>query len=110
ARAVLHGKADMVPLDRPVAEVCAVAKRDLVPGERLDQIGEYCYRAWTMETAAARQSRAIPCGLLTDCTVTAPIQKGALITYTNTAVPEGSRIAKLRARQDAMLGLELADA
>ncbi|MEM8870472.1 MAG: homoserine dehydrogenase, partial [Pseudomonadota bacterium] len=47
ARAVLHGKADMVPLDRPVAEVCAVAKRDLVPGERLDQIGEYCYRAWT---------------------------------------------------------------
>ncbi|MEM9228724.1 MAG: homoserine dehydrogenase [Pseudomonadota bacterium] len=110
ARAVLYGKADMVPLDRPVAEVCAVAKRDLVPGERLDQIGEYCYRAWTMETAAARQSRAIPCGLLTDCTVTAPIQKGALITYANTAVPEGSRIAKLRARQDAMLGLELADA
>ena len=43
ARAVLYGKADMVPLDRPSAEVCAVAKRDLVAGETLDQIGEYCY-------------------------------------------------------------------
>ena len=29
ARAVLHGRADMQPLDRPVAEAVAVAKRDL---------------------------------------------------------------------------------
>ncbi|MEM9442808.1 MAG: homoserine dehydrogenase, partial [Pseudomonadota bacterium] len=33
ARAVLYGKADMVPLDRPVAEVGAVAKRNIAPGE-----------------------------------------------------------------------------
>src|SRR5690606_23025938 len=46
ARVVLHGKADMVPLDRPVAEVCAVAKKDLGPGDRLDAIGQYGYRAW----------------------------------------------------------------
>ena len=36
ARAVLYGKADMVPMPRPVAEVCAVAKRDLQPGDTLD--------------------------------------------------------------------------
>ena len=40
ARVVLYGKADMVPLAKPVAEVCAVAKKDMAVGDRLDQIGE----------------------------------------------------------------------
>ncbi|MEM9048336.1 MAG: homoserine dehydrogenase [Pseudomonadota bacterium] len=103
ARAVLFGTADMVPLDRPVAEVCAVAKRALAPGETLDQIGETCYRAWIMTVADARAARALPCGLLAGCTVTAPIPKGGLITRANAAIPEGARIAQLRARQDTML-------
>ncbi|NIA68708.1 homoserine dehydrogenase [Pelagibius litoralis] len=103
ARAVLYGKADMVPLDRPVAEVCAVAKRDLAPGEALDAIGEYCYRAWIMRAEQARAERAIPCGLLADGKVTAPISKGALITYDNAAPPEGAKIVALRARQDELL-------
>lgn len=105
ARVVLYGKADMVPLERPVAEVCAVAKKDLAVGETLDQIGEYCYRAWIMEAGEARRDGAIPCGLLAGAKVTAPIRKGELITYANTSVPAGSKIAALRARQDKMLGL-----
>jgi len=103
ARAVLYGKADMVPMPRPVAEVCAVAKKDMQPGEILDQIGEYSYRAWIMTTGEAEASRAIPCGMLEGSKVTASIRKGDLITYHNAALPEGSRIAALRARQDAML-------
>ena len=103
ARAVLYGKADMVPLDRPTAEVAAVAKKDLAPGDILDQIGEYCYRAWIMEAGEARAARAIPCGLLTGARVTAPIRKGELITSANAEVPANSRIAALRARQDEML-------
>lgn len=111
ARAVLYGKADMVPLDVPVAEVCAVAKRDLAPGETLDQIGEYTYRAWIMTADEARAARAIPCGLLNGCKVTAPIPKGGLVTYANTSLPMGSKIAALRARQDEMVfGKALADA
>lgn len=103
ARAVLHGKADMVPLDRPVAEVCALAKRDMQVGEILDQIGEYCYRAWVMEAGEARTLGAIPCGLLTGGRVTAPIRKGDLITTANAALPVGSGIAAMRAKQDAMV-------
>ena len=105
ARVVLYGKADMVPLPRPVAEVCAVAKKDLAVGDTLDQIGEYCYRAWIMEAGEARAGGAIPCGLLAGAKVTSPIRKGDLITYANTSVPAGSKIAALRARQDKMLGL-----
>jgi predicted homoserine dehydrogenase-like protein len=105
ARVVLYGKADMVPMARPVAEVCAVAKRDLTVGETLDQIGEYCYRAWIMTVPEAQSAGAIPCGLLTGAKVTATIRKGALITRANAAVPADSKIVLLRARQDAMLGL-----
>jgi predicted homoserine dehydrogenase-like protein len=105
ARVVLYNKADMVPLARPVSEVCAVAKKDLAIGDTLDQIGEYCYRAWIMEAGEARGAGAIPCGLLTGAKVTTPIRKGELITYANAAVPSDSKIAALRARQDKMLGL-----
>ncbi|WP_173931895.1 NAD(P)H-dependent oxidoreductase [Chelativorans sp. Marseille-P2723] len=103
ARVVLHNKPDMVPLAKPVAEVCAVAKKDLKPGDRLDAIGEYTYRAWIMQAQEARGARAIPCGLLQGGQVLKPITKGQLITYDNAAPPAGSRIAELRARQDRLV-------
>ena len=40
ARAVLYRRADMQPLDHPVAETAALAKRDLMPGTVLGRIGE----------------------------------------------------------------------
>jgi len=103
ARAVLYGKADMVPLSKPVAEVCAVAKKDLKTGDRLDAIGEYTYRAWVMPRQEALTANALPCGLLEGGTVTAPIARGELITKENASVMPGSRIAALRERQDAMI-------
>ena len=103
ARVVLYGKADMVPLAKPVAEVCAVAKKDLKPGDTLDAIGEYCYRAWIMTAPEARTAKAIPCGLLHSAKVTNPIKKGELITSANAEVPAGSKIAALRARQDKLV-------
>ncbi|MDE2383804.1 MAG: homoserine dehydrogenase [Alphaproteobacteria bacterium] len=103
ARVVLYGKADMVPLAKPVAEVCAVAKKDMQPGETLDAIGEYCYRAWIMTSEEARAAKAIPCGLLHKAKVTKPIKKGELITAANTEVPADSKIAALRARQDKLV-------
>jgi predicted homoserine dehydrogenase-like protein len=103
ARAVLYRTADMQPLDVPVAEVCAVAKRDLAPGERLDAIGEYAYRAWIMTASDAAQAHAVPCGLLEGGKVTKPIRKGELLTSGNCAADASSRIVALRKRQDDML-------
>ncbi len=103
ARVVIHGKADMVPLATPVAEVCAVAKKDLKAGDTLDAIGQYCYRSWTMTTADARAAKAIPCGLLQGGSVLASIRKGELITALNAAPPAGSKIAELRALQDRLV-------
>jgi len=93
----------MVPLPPPVAEVCALAKRDIAPGETLDQIGEHCYRAWIMTAEEARAQGALPGGLLAGGKATAPIAKGALITHNNAVPMPGSRLAELRAAQDRML-------
>jgi predicted homoserine dehydrogenase-like protein len=103
ARAVLYKSADMQPLDTPSAEVCAVAKKDLKPGETIDAIGEYTYRAWILTVDEAVKSRAVPCGLLEGGKVTKAVKKGALLTYENCAVDASSGIVKLRQRQDDML-------
>ena len=104
ARAVLTGKADMVPLDTPVAEVCAVAKRDLKAGEKLDAIGETMYRSWTMTVPDARAAAAIPCGLLEGGRVTAPVRKGELLTAANAEPDRTTKLYELRQLQEAMVG------
>lgn len=104
ARAVLYGTSDMKPLPRPVAEVCALAKRDLKAGEELDFIGETCYRSWTMRADDARQQAAIPVGLLDKGKVTNDIAKGSLITRQDVRIRTDTPLYRLRSRQDEWLG------
>ncbi len=104
ARAVLYGTPDMQPMDRPVAEVCALAKRDLKQGEKLDFIGEYCYRSWAMRADDARAERAIPVGLLENGIMTKDVEKGTLLTRHNCNVDETSTLYKMRCLQDETLG------
>lgn len=103
ARAVLYGKADMVPLARPVAEVAAVAKRDLAPGETFDAIGETCYRSWTMTAPEATAARAVPVGLLEGGKVLKPVRKGDLLTLQNATPDTSTRLWALRRKQEEMV-------
>ncbi|HEY5817154.1 MAG TPA: NAD(P)H-dependent oxidoreductase [Mesorhizobium sp.] len=103
ARIMLHGKPDMVPLPRPVAEVCAVAKRDLKSGETFDAIGETCYRSWTMTVGEARAAGAVPVGLLEGGKVLMPVKKGELLTTAIAAPDPTTRLFALRQLQDKML-------
>lgn len=104
ARAVIYGEADMQPMDRPVAEVCALAKRDLKQGEKLDFIGEYCYRSWAMRADEARDEQAVPVGLLENAVMTKPVTKGTLLTRHNCMIDTTSPLYKMRQAQDRMLG------
>ena len=105
ARAVLYGTPDMEPRDVPTSEVCALAKRDLKVGERLDAVGEYTYRAWIMTVGEARAKKALPCGVIENGKVIKTIKQGELLTNDNIAVDAESKIVQLRNRQDAMLKL-----
>ncbi|GGA35755.1 NAD(P)H-dependent oxidoreductase [Pelagibacterium lentulum] len=106
ARIMLYGKPDMVPLPKPVAEVCAVAKRDLAPGTPLDAIGETCYRSFVMTLGDARAKAAMPVGLLEGGTVTAPIKKGELFTSANCTADKSTNLFRMRQAQDAMFAQE----
>jgi len=105
ARIMLYGKPDMVPMAEPVAEVCAVAKRDLVVGETFDAIGETCYRSFTMTIGDARQKHAMPVGLLEGGKVLAPVKKGELLTTANATPDTTTNLYRLRKLQDQMFGL-----
>jgi predicted homoserine dehydrogenase-like protein len=100
ARAVLYGTADMQPLDHPVAEAAAVAKRDLAPGAVLGRIGEYDYRGWSMRWADSSKDRLLPLGLAERAIVRRPIRKGELLSHDNCAVDENLTIVKLRRQLD----------
>ncbi len=106
ARAVLYGTSDMKPLPRPVAEVCALAKRDLKAGDELDFIGETSYRSWAMRADEARSLGAIPVGLLDKGKVLNDIARGSLITRHDVAVNQDTPLYRLRCQQDTWLGYE----
>ncbi len=100
ANAVLHKRADMVPLDHPVAEAVALAKRDLQPGETLGKIGETEYRAWAMTWAEARLANALPVGLAEKAKVVKPVKAGAPLTYENCVPDDRLTITQIRRRLD----------
>lgn len=100
ARAVLHRRADMVQLSRPVAEAVSVAKRDLAVGETLGKIGETQYRAFAMTYEDARSKQAMPLGLAEHGKVIRPIRAGEVLTYTNCAPDETLLVTRLRRKLD----------
>ena len=100
ARAVLHHRADMVPLDHPVAEAIALAKRDLAAGELLGKIGETQYRAWAMTAGEARRAQAIPLGLAEGAKIVKPVRAGQYLTYDNCVPDGGFIVTRIRKRLD----------
>ncbi|MCE0828847.1 NAD(P)H-dependent oxidoreductase [Buttiauxella ferragutiae] len=103
AKAVLFGQPDLVPLQIPVAEVCVMAKRDLIPGEKLGRIGEGDYRGWAMDWSEAYSQSALPLGLAERALITKPVKKGELLTIVNCIPDETLLIVQLRRHQDALL-------
>ena len=95
---------DMEPLDRPVAECTAVAKRDLKTGDRLGKIGEYDYRGFAMSWDDARAAAALPLGLAENARALKDIRVGEKLTYENCAPDESLVITKLKRRLDQLDG------
>lgn len=100
ARAVAHKRADMVPLDHPVAECVTLAKRDLVPGQTLEAIGLHDYRGFAMTWEDARTEGAIPLGLAEKAKVVKPIKAGEKLTYENCVPDDSMIVTQIRKRLD----------
>jgi predicted homoserine dehydrogenase-like protein len=100
AKAVLHGRADMAPLDHPVAEAITIAKRNLNAGETLGKIGETEYRAWAMTAQQARDCNAVPLGLAEQARVIRPVKAGEYLTYDNCVPDDSFIVTQIRKRLD----------
>lgn len=101
ARAHLYRQTTMVPLDKPVAEVLAVAKRTLSVGERLDNFGGYTFYGVIDRADTARHLGALPVGLAPGAQVSRPVAAGSIITWNDVSLDETGTVVKLRRQQDA---------
>jgi predicted homoserine dehydrogenase-like protein len=99
ARVVLLKDNLAPPLGGPVVEICAVAKRDLEPGEKLDDYGMYMTYGEAVNSDEMSRMRYLPEGLVEGCIVKRSIAKDQVITYHDVRLPEGRIADKLRAEQ-----------
>jgi predicted homoserine dehydrogenase-like protein len=99
ARAAAYGEPTIVSLPTPTAEVVAVSKRDLGPGEKLSGIGsaDYYGRVYRVSDAAGM----LPLGLAPGARTTRPVARGEVISRSGVELAEGSLVAALRRLQDA---------
>ncbi|RWA82095.1 homoserine dehydrogenase [Mesorhizobium sp.] len=100
ARAVVYKRADMEPLDHPVAEAVAVAKTNLGTGQSLGMIGENDYRGFAMTWEDARAKGALPLGLAERAKVVKPVKAGDFLTYENCVPDDSMVITQIRRRLD----------
>jgi predicted homoserine dehydrogenase-like protein len=85
-----------------MAEVVAVAKRDLEAGEKLGGIGGPDYYGVVYPVSEA--SGMLPLGLAASARTTRPVSRGNVVSSVGVELPEDSFVANLRRLQDA--GLE----
>ena len=100
AEAALFGHAVAAPRETPVADVAAVAKRDLASGERLDGSGGSTINGYIVEWRQARQMGFLPLALADGATLRRSIAKGSPLRYTDVDLKGDSVIRELRRELD----------
>jgi predicted homoserine dehydrogenase-like protein len=101
ARAVLFHDAATTPLDGPVCDVFAVAKRDLKAGDVLDGIGGFTCYGVLDNYDVSRKENLLPMGLSEGCKLQTNVSIDQAITYDDVELPAGRLCDKLRAEQDS---------
>jgi predicted homoserine dehydrogenase-like protein len=102
ARAILFQDYAITPIDQPVVEVVATAKRDLAAGERLDCIGGYTMYGEAENSDMVRDENLLPIGLAEGCILKRDVKIGATLTFDDLIIPEGRLIDRLYAKQREM--------
>jgi predicted homoserine dehydrogenase-like protein len=101
ARVVLFGDPAGIPLDGPMVEVCACAKRDLKAGEILDDYGMYMTYGEAVNSDEMRRRRYLPEGLVEGCRLKVDVAQDEVLTYEDVELPTGRLADKLRTEQYA---------
>ncbi|MGD9029936.1 MAG: NAD(P)-dependent oxidoreductase [Anaerolineae bacterium] len=102
AEAYLRRRVWLTSLDKPVAEVMTVAKRDLKPGDRLDRFGGYTFHGVVDRLEEAQVLNALPVGLAPDAQVVRSVAQGEVVTWDDVQLDEENTVVKLRRQQDRL--------
>ncbi len=86
AMLTIRKKSNMVPLNRLVSEVFAVAKKDLVSGEALDAIGGTTYYSLIDTYENAKAESLLPIGLAKGAKIIRPVKMDTPITYADVEI------------------------
>src|SRR5271157_636200 len=100
AMLTIRKKPNMVPLNRLVSEVFAVAKHDLMPGDVLDGIGGTAYYSLIDTFENAKTENLLPIGLAKGAKVLHPIQIDRPISCSDVEI-KPSTVLDLRRLQDS---------
>lgn len=103
ARAYLNKDVWLEPLDKPVADVMTVAKRNLHPGDILERFGGYTNYGVMDLAEEAHRLNALPVGLSPGAKVVKPVHAGEIVTWDDVTLDEESTVVKLRRQQDAVV-------
>jgi len=87
------------PLGGPVVEVCAVAKRDLLRGETLDEYGHYMTYGEAVNTDEMMRERYLPEGLVEGCVLRRDLGRDEVIRYSDVDLPPGRLADSFRTEQ-----------
>jgi predicted homoserine dehydrogenase-like protein len=78
------------------ADVAAVAKRDLAPGETLDGEGGYTVYGRLVPATRSRERRMLPIGLAHGVTLTRPVAAGAIVAMDDVSLDANRPAVRLR--------------
>ena len=106
AEAALFKHATAAPSGHPVADVVAVAKRDLSSGQQLDGSGGSTLNGYIVEWSEARELGLLPLALAEAIKLRQPIRKGSPLRYDDVSLPDYSALIDLR-RQLGDVGREI---
>ena len=110
ARAVLFHDATIAPIGGPCVEVIAMAKRDLKPGDVLDELGGYDVYGEAETAEITARDALLPIGVGIGAKLRRAVPKDAALTYADVELPAGRLVDKLRLEQAEMFGLKRAAA
>src|SRR5207245_865983 len=104
ARAVIQGRPTGDLQGGMVAELIAVAKRDLKPGDELDGAGGYAVYGLSERYEVARDQRLLPFGFAYGGRVKRPVARDQALSWDDVEVERSGFLYELREEQDRLFG------
>jgi predicted homoserine dehydrogenase-like protein len=104
ARAVLFNDPVLTPQGGPRVGVVAVAKKDLAPGDLIEDFGGYEVYGVAENIDEIRRERLLPVGLALGARLARPVAKDSVLTFDDVQIPSGRLVDRLYAEQERLFG------